>query len=88
MKAFFISNSQDKVGRPIYFLRIEKFDPTRVSEEQLVRFFCWQLDKIAVQMKANVDQYIMVYDFNNAGYANFSVNHTKVLVKFLQIVFC
>ena len=88
MKAFIVCGSMDRVGRPIYFLRIENFDPTKVTEQQLVRFFCWQLDRIAVQMKPNVDQYIMVYDFNNAGYSNFSVNHAKLLMPFLQTVYC
>jgi len=29
-------------------------------------------------MKPNVDSYIMIYDFKNAGYANFSLSHAKV----------
>ena len=55
MKAFNVTGAMDKVGRPIYILRIENFDPSQISEKQLVRFFCWQLDKIAVSMKPNVD---------------------------------
>ena len=32
MKAFNVTGAMDRVGRPIYFLRIENFDPTMVSE--------------------------------------------------------
>jgi hypothetical protein len=32
MKAFNVTGSMDRSGRPIYILRIENFDPTKVSE--------------------------------------------------------
>ena len=39
-------------------------------------------------MKPNVDQFIMVYDFEGAGYANFSRTHVQQLLPMLQTVFC
>lgn len=32
MRAFNVTGAMDKVGRPIYILRIENFDPTKVTE--------------------------------------------------------
>jgi hypothetical protein len=33
MKAFNLTGAMDRVGRPIYFLRIENFDPSQVTEQ-------------------------------------------------------
>ena len=53
-----------------------------------MRYLCYTLDTIAANMKSNVDQYVMVYDFNNCGYSNFGKSHAKDILKFLQIVYC
>ena len=38
-------------------------------------------------MPPNVDQFIMVFDLNNCGYANSSLSHVKMLFPFLENCF-
>ena len=86
--AFVFNNCFDKVGRPIFWLRWGKWFPEANTERQMVRFFCFMVDKIAANMPAHVDQYMMVYDFDGCGYSNFSKSHATTLMPFLQTVFC
>jgi len=39
-------------------------------------------------MNSNVDQYVMVYDFDGCGYSNFSVAAAKMLMPYMQVVYC
>jgi|TARA_B110000285_G_C15092316_1_gene599819 hypothetical protein len=41
MGAFNYYGHKDRVGRPVLFLRIEKWKPVPGDEEHLNRFFCW-----------------------------------------------
>ena len=77
MKTFVYNGAHDRIGRPIFWMRFENWVTTTADERETVRFLCWQLDRISVDMPRNVDQLIMVYDFYNTGYSNFSLNHLK-----------
>jgi hypothetical protein len=55
MGAFNYYGHKDRVGRPVLFLRIEKWKPVPGDEEHLNRFFCWQIDQLSVKMPSNVD---------------------------------
>ena len=87
-KCFKFNHCYDPLGRPIFWCRFEHFQPVANTEREVVRFLCYTMDNVAYNMKPNVDQYVMVYDFNNTGYSNFSKSHTQDILKFLQIVYC
>ena len=53
--AFVFNNCYDRVGRPIFWLRIRNWRPETGTELKFVRFFCYLMDKIAVNMKPNTD---------------------------------
>ena len=86
-KSFIFAGHYDKVGRPILFMRFGKFFPEAGTETQLIRYSCWLLDELCRNMKANVDQYIVIYDFEDCGYSNFSLSHAKSMAAFTQKVF-
>lgn len=86
--AFNFTGCYDKVGRPILFLKWANWLPQTGTEEQILRVFTYVIDKMSVQMKANCDQYIMVYDFEGCGYSNFSISHAKLLMPYMQTVYC
>ena len=85
--AFIFNGCYDKVGRPVFFLKWANWR-TEGDAYQLVRCFSYVLDKMTCAMKPNVDQYVMVYDFEGAGYSNFSLTHAKVIMPYLQTVYC
>lgn len=82
-KAWVFNGCYDRVGRPIFFLRFENWNTAALDPRELTRFYCWLLDKLACSMKANVDQYIMIYDFNGMGFGNFSMAHCKESFPFM-----
>ena len=64
------------------------FDPKTVDPRENVRFQCFVIDRMYHNMRPHCDQYLMVYDLKDAGYANFSSGHVKESSAFMQCLFC
>lgn len=69
----------DKLGRPVVWFQLKKFNPVGPNNEQITRFMVYMLDYIGAVMKANVDQFIMVVDLKDFGYSNFSLEVFKAI---------
>jgi len=80
-KNCFVTHGHDKDGRPIVWLQIAKFGVQDITPQLALHFMCYLLDHTLSVMKSNVDQMIMIYEMENAGYANFSFELGKIIIE-------
>jgi len=80
-KNCFVTHGFDKDGRPLLWMRIANFNCENVTKENSIQFMIYLLDHVKSIMKPNVDQMVMIYEMENAGYANFSLEIGKVIIK-------
>ena len=67
----------DKVGRPVLWFQMKNFNPLDLENEMTTRWMVYLIDYVGSIMKPNVDQFIMVLDLKDFGYANFSLEIFK-----------
>ena len=79
-KNCFVTHGYDKDGRPIVWMRLARFNIENMTSELAVQFMCYLLDHTLSIMKSNVDQLIMIYEMENTGYANFSVELGRTII--------
>jgi len=80
-KNCFIPHGFDKNGRPVVWMRISKFNSENMTKDIAMHFMCYLLDHVLAITKPNVDQMVMIYDMENVGYANFSMEIGKMIIE-------
>ena len=46
---------KDRVGRPLIWMKMKNFDPTKLTKDSTMKFMCYFLDYVSYIMASNVD---------------------------------
>lgn len=67
----------DKVGRPLFWMKLKNYRPEAMDKETSMRLLCYLFDYVCCLMKPNVDAMIVILDLVDFGYANYSFEMWK-----------
>lgn len=85
-KSIVSNGMRDKVGRPILFVIIKNFEPINTDVDTCLRFMAYTIDKMCFEMPPNVDQILIIGDFEGVSWANYYKDHIAAIFKFLQVI--
>ena len=78
---FIVPHKFDKIGRPVVYMRFRFNYPDKHPDMHVVKFLIYMMHKIRERTPKHVDNYILIYDFKDAGWSNFSLSQLSGTIK-------